>query len=369
MVKVKEYIGCASRTIKVLASTRLGLGSPSRSRAAHITKQISCLATAWCFAKTSCLLVFLISSVALPVGDDSSKQRAQTTSSTPQSREHLKDANTLETQTVDESSQGSSYVATKTKSEIAQQLYQYIGPPENKKSEENKRELRRLIEQVRSIRFEQKGQKPKAAITVEPVAINVSDSNQTSLVSVDSSGGSVKAEGLDDGYSASENQSRAATLPYRAVSAQTLQMLENPEQFAADQLNNPMQLAEILFLSGHLKQAAVFYHQALNRIDPNDVMSAQDRAWILFQIGNCLWEDQGDQPGGLARVKPAFGGVGQSPAPDQTSLRWAAAKKMYRQLIEEYPNCPWANLARSREILIDWFLDNEPEKLIEESKF
>jgi hypothetical protein len=125
LVKVKEHIGCTLHTIKAMVGTRLGVGSPSRSRTAQSTKRISCLATAWRFAKTSYLLVFLVSSVALCSGagsDASSKQRAATVSSVPQSVEHLQDANAPETQTAEDSSQGGLYVAAKTSSEITGQL-------------------------------------------------------------------------------------------------------------------------------------------------------------------------------------------------------------------------------------------------------
>ncbi len=307
----------------------------------------------------------MVSFVALCSGagsDASSKQRAATVSSVPQSVEHLQDANTPETQTAEDSSQGGLYVAAKTSSEITQQL-QHNGTiaPESRQSVKNRQELQRLIEQVRSIKFEPKSRIPGLAETIKSVLTNpqgepseVSSITQTTKQIV-KKGESELSLSLDS----QPISSQAATdkLSYQPVSAQTLQMLENLEQSAVERLHNPMQLAEILFLSGHLKQAATFYQQALNRIDPNDVMSAQDKAWILFQIGNCLRENRGDQPEGLDRSK------------SRQALDGAEPKKMYRRLIEECPNCPWADLAMSRENLIDWFLNDEPEKLIEENKF
>jgi hypothetical protein len=39
---------------------------------------------------------------------------------------------------------------------------------------------------------------------------------------------------------------------------------------------------------------------------------------------------------------------------------------MYGQLLTEYPNSPWADLARFQSKLIDWYLRDEPRKLIAE---
>jgi len=98
-------------------------------------------------------------------------------------------------------------------------------------------------------------------------------------------------------------------------------------------------VGEILFVSGNVKEASIFYSEALNRKDPNDAGSSWDRAWILFQIGNCLRND--DLP---------------------------EAAKMYRQLLTEYPNSPWADMAQAQSMLIDWYQKEEPVKLIAEVK-
>ena len=340
LVKVKEHIGCALHTIKAMVST-----AQSTKRILTVVRQVSCY-----------LLVFLVSSVALCSGagsDASSKQRAATVSSVPQSVEHLQDANAPETQTAEDSSQGGLYVAAKTSSEITGQLrYNGIIAPESEQSVKNRQELQRLIAQVHSVKFEPKNRIQEPTKTIKPVLTNPQGEQGEVSSITQTTKQIVKKEEPELGLN---NQAAMDKPPYRAVSAQTLQMLENLEQSAVERIHNPMRLAEILFLSGHLKQAATFYKQALDRIDPNDVMSTQDKAWILFQIGNCL--RQGDQPEGPDRSKSS------------QTLNVAEAKKMYRRLIEECPNCLWANLAMSRENLIDWFMNDEPEKLIEENKF
>ena len=105
-----------------------------------------------------------------------------------------------------------------------------------------------------------------------------------------------------------------------------------------EQVQSPLELAEILFLSGNLNDAAMLYQEALKRQDPNDTTVSRDRAWILFQTGNCLRNN--DMP---------------------------AAAKIYRRLLTEYPTSPWADLASARGKLIDWYLKDEPEKLVVEA--
>jgi len=147
-------------------------------------------------------------------------------------------------------------------------------------------------------------------------------------------------------------------------------LLQHPER-----LRNPFELGEILFLSGHLKDAAICYQEALSRSSPDkadptqkpqqslglltedvkvpDVVlgprlaetktgmfSIRNRAWILFQIGNCLRDDE-----------------------------LPTAMKMYRQLIAEYPDSPWADLAKARSKLIDWYQKDNPRALIAENQF
>jgi TolA-binding protein len=94
-----------------------------------------------------------------------------------------------------------------------------------------------------------------------------------------------------------------------------------------------------LFLSGHLPRAAAAYQEALKRTEPNNVVSAKDRCWILFQIGNCL-----------RAADPA------------------TAARMYRQLISEYPHSQWAQAAKAQDQLVEWFQKDNPKTLIVDSK-
>lgn len=216
-------------------------------------------------------------------------------------------------------------IVGKTPASIGSQLWRdRIIAPENKNDNTSKDELKKLIEQIRSVEFKQQ-KIPEPVIVVKPTpalvpsAVEGAEPNKTSL------GVLAKKE-------------PEPNLPYKPVADQTLQMLKSKSQHP-EQVTNPFQLAEILFLSGHVKEAAVFYQEALNRIDPNDASATEDRAWILFQIGNCLRKD--DLP---------------------------AATKMYRQLVAEHPNSPWTELAKTIEKLADWYQKDKPKELIAEFK-
>ena len=203
------------------------------------------------------------------------------------------------------------------------QLWQaWISIANDEKDGKSKNELKQIIEQIRSVEFKPQKQNSKAVVgaelvpAVEPNEILADTAVRKEL----------------------EKKETEPELPYGLITDQTLQMLRNLSQ-RPDKLDNPFELGEVLFLSGNPREAVVFYRQALNRISPDDVTLARDRAWILFQIGNCLW---GDDP--------------------------PEAAKMYGQLITEYPNSPWIDLAKAQRELIGWHQKDEPHKLVAEHK-
>jgi len=193
---------------------------------------------------------------------------------------------------------------------------------EGEKDNKSKNELKRLIEQIRSIVFKPPKQ-PEPVINIEPAATTV-EPNETPF-EVD----------VTEGH---EKKTIEYKLPYEPVTDRTLQMLGNIVQ-DPNQLDNPFKLAEVLFLSGRLKEAAMLYQEAFKSKGPDQTEAAQNRAWILFQIGNCLWDDDPK-----------------------------TAQKAYRQLIAEYPESPWVDPAKVREKLIDWYQKEKPRMLIEECR-
>jgi tetratricopeptide (TPR) repeat protein len=193
---------------------------------------------------------------------------------------------------------------------------------EGEKDNKRKNELKRLIEQVRSIEFKPPMQH-EPVINIEPTETTVEPNQIPFDVDV--------AEG--SGKNTIESQ-----LPYEHVTDWTLQMIGNIAK-DPNQLDNPFKLGEVLFLSGRLKEAAIFYQEAFKRKNPDETGIDLNRAWILFQIGNCLRDDD-----------------------------LSTAQKMYRQLIAQYPGSPWADLAKAREKIIDWYLKEKPKTLIAESQ-
>lgn len=194
---------------------------------------------------------------------------------------------------------------------------------EGEKDKITKNELKRIIEQIRTVNFGLQKEAFEPAIVPDVMPIDESDEPD---------------EAVSEDTKEQHKKEEEPSLPYGLVTNQTLQIIRNLSQNPGN-LNNPFELGETLFLSGYLKEAATFYQEALKRKSPDDAGSARDRAWILFQIGNCLRND--DQP---------------------------EAIKMYGQLIIKYPNSPWKELADARRTLLNWYLKDEPRKLINERK-
>jgi tetratricopeptide (TPR) repeat protein len=227
------------------------------------------------------------------------------------------------TPNVPELPRGGFPVVKNTDGNLRRQVWQArISIPMNKEDKRSKSELQQIIKQIRSVKFEPKSRTPEHIVVVEPA--QTAEPNEVFP--------SIEAPEV------SEEKGVELKPPYEPVTEQTLRMLESPLQHP-DRVNNPLELAEVLFHSGRLKEAVVFYREALSRNSSDETGSAQDRAWILFQIGNCLRND--DPP---------------------------VAIKTYRKLISEYPNSPWTDLAKARDKLIDWFQKDKPRQLIAESR-
>jgi len=182
----------------------------------------------------------------------------------------------------------------------------------------SKDQLRQIIDQIRSVEFKPQQQAPAPVIVPEKAPAIEPDEIVSDIP--------VQKE--------KAKQETKPKPPYEPITDKTLQMLRNLAQ-DPEKLDNPLEVGEILFVSGNIKVAATFYSEALQRKDPNDAGASWDRAWILFQIGNCLRND--DLP---------------------------AAAKMYQQLLTEYPNSPWAGMATAQSNIIAWYLKDEPEKLM-----
>jgi hypothetical protein len=185
------------------------------------------------------------------------------------------------------------------------------------RDQESKTELMRMIEQVRSVRLLPR--RPQVESVIVPVEAAPAEPNRVSPDVL------VKSEIVQD---------QKPKLPYEPLSTKTIGMLRDLSRDPG-KVDSPFDLAETLFLSGNMKEASLFYIEALARTEPNDVGSSRYRAWVLYQTGNCL--RKADPP---------------------------VATQMYTRLLTEYPDSPWAEMAAAHVRLIDWYLENEPHRLV-----
>jgi TolA-binding protein len=210
-------------------------------------------------------------------------------------------------------------IAPSVDSSLKRQLWRaLINVPNSKEDAGAKRELGQLIEQIGSVEFKPQREHTKMA--------GFELASKTEPNGTAGGGRTLEAPA----------QKRIESRPSdKTIREQTLLVVEELCK-QPGQVENPYELAEVLFLSGNLKEAAMFYREALNRRSVDDAASAHHRAWILYQLGNCLRHD--DMP---------------------------KARQIYRQLIEQYPDSLWSASAKAQEQLIGWYLSEKPETLAE----
>ena len=214
-------------------------------------------------------------------------------------------------------------IAKSPTTEVSRQLWQArISASEDKNPSQRKSGLRDIIGQIKTIEFKPQDQSSEPAIVAEP--IRKAEPNEISSDTEISPG--------------QESDKIEPRLPDGRITDQTLQIFKTLSQ-QPERLSNPFELAEILFNSNYLREAAKCYQESLNRMTADETGQPADKAWILFQIGNCL---QNTDP--------------------------STAIQMYRQLIAEYPGSPWADLAGAKTKLIEWYLKDKPDTLINERK-
>lgn len=241
-------------------------------------------------------------------------------------------------QLTDKSQQNSSIITTNPGIDTLRRLWQAeITVPDRPDDDKTREQLLHAIEQIRSIQFDVAGQAPEPVIVVEPLQPDPNETNRPSPAV------QPQVQQLPDTEPQTEPKTPPRTkpqpvLPYEAVTEQTLQLLKDLLQ-DPNQAQDPFELAEILFVSNHLKEASILYQEAFKRKSTDQAEHAGDRAWILFQIGNCLRD-----------------------------LDPETATKAYARLIEQYPASAWTDLAKARNELIRWYRKDKPQMLIEENK-
>jgi tetratricopeptide (TPR) repeat protein len=180
--------------------------------------------------------------------------------------------------------------------------------------------LQRLIHQVHSLAINDK--KPPQPPTP---AVEVPRAPQPSVTAP------APAESVEPAPAQTAVAAAAQARPELSPQAQkTLENLrKNPSH-----VTDPLDTAELLFLSGRPSEATPFYEEALRRTRPGELACAGDRAWILFQLGNCLRET--DIP---------------------------KAQAAYMKLIAEFPESPWTEMARAGGQFLTWYQNTRPDQL------
>lgn len=190
--------------------------------------------------------------------------------------------------------------------------------------DESKNELRKMLEQIRLVEFR----------TAEKSAESVKVTKK--VIADDPNEAKSAQQGLEKQASEKSRPQIEQSRLEGVLSEQTLQIF-NDVSGDLSQLENPVELAEILYLGGRLKEAGIVYRQAISRIDSEGADAFGDRAWILFQLGNCLRDED-----------------------------FVEARKFYREVISRYPECPWVDLAKAEDELLGWFERENLKVLLED---
>jgi tetratricopeptide (TPR) repeat protein len=223
-------------------------------------------------------------------------------------------------QSADAASKDSWLIAKSPTTPLQRQLWEAnVSASKESEMSRYKNELEQIIQQIRTIEIKAPAADPKfraAAETVSEAEPNDMVTDPQPVQEPEANGGKQTTAG--------------------AVSEQTLQRFKDLAQ-NPDTLIDPLALAEVLFKSGCLQEAAVCYQAALNRKDSEEIDPFEDKAWIYLQLGNCLKDT--DPQGALEN---------------------------YQAVIVEFPYSAWAPLAKVKSDLITWILENEPRLLINE---
>jgi len=212
--------------------------------------------------------------------------------------------------------------ARESRGPLARELWSSrIDAPEAGDDAQTSLALKRLIRQVRVLTLHDKSPAPPAAAPTESPAPAEAP---TPVIT--------NAESVEPAPPEPVASAAPPTAP--TLSPKTQKTLEDLRKNAA-RVRDPLEVAELLFLSGRPPEAVPFYEEALRRTSAGGAAAGADRAWILFQLGNCLRET------------------------DATK-----AQDAYMKLIAEYPNSPWTEMARASGRLVAWYQSTRPDQLV-----
>ena len=215
---------------------------------------------------------------------------------------------------------------TETRGPRARDLWSSrIAAPEAGDDAQTSLALKRLIRQVRGLTLHDTSLAAPAAATAASPATPESPKATTA--------------GTESGAPAPPEPVPAAAPETTSALAPKMQKTLEDLRKNAGRMRDPLEVAELLFLSGRTADAAAFYEEALRRTSAGGAAAASDRAWILFQLGNSLREA------------------------DATK-----AQDAYMTLIAEYPDSPWTEMARASGRLLTWYQSARPDQLVARSK-
>jgi len=142
---------------------------------------------------------------------------------------------------------------------------------------------------------------------------------------------------------ASKAAAPAAAAPAPAemvsLSQERLQNLRDMTQrrrgkLTEEDISTVIALGDTLFQAGRPQEAAMFYDMTLDKPDRPD-----DHAWALFQAANCR------------RTSDPEAAIG-----------------LYRRLVAEHPDTPWAFTAQMQHRLLEWKRMNRPEQSVRQAE-
>jgi hypothetical protein len=116
---------------------------------------------------------------------------------------------------------------------------------------------------------------------------------------------------------------------------------ENPDSLStslltglekAENVVDPILLADALYRQGYVQAAYPYYRQAAERLGAKEADASQ---WIQFQMANCL---HGSDP--------------------------AKALEMYSDLLARFPNSRWSTAAQSRKTTLEWIMRESVKELL-----
>jgi hypothetical protein len=208
---------------------------------------------------------------------------------------------------------------------LAQRLWQSrLRVPDPNEDAETRAALDRMIRQIRSMRFARPEPEPAFAAPADVLPAEGADAEQVGPEVTDTS----------EVVTPIKQGPQQPGTPTPETRARINAVVKDPSL-----LNDPLEMAELLFLSGYSKEAAILYQKALERTEARGTEAAGDRAWILFQLGNCLRETD-----------------------------MIGAREAYLKVVAEHPDCPWVDLAKAHGRLISWYQKAKPHQLMAQTQ-